>query len=216
MKTLISSDWHESPSELFPDYYKLYEHLDYCEQWLVSGNRIILAGDLFDALELGWDAYRYHPVIKRLKEWQAKYPEQFFILEGNHDRKNPYLPTKLNVVVDNILFCHGHQFDALWGWLPIYRFPVPDFIRRWYRTPAKKKKGDLRDYHLLSLLIEYSAGKVALKKGFRAIIFGHTHLPMILKREAFTLANSGDFVDSFTWLEGDIETNQWELKFLPR
>lgn len=209
MKILASSDWHTSPSFYLPN--KLAKHIDYCEQRLAGGYRIILPGDIFDALEFGWDVYRDHPVIKRLSQW-----DNSVIIEGNHDRKNPYLPTKLNVVVDNILFRHGHQFDALWGWLPIYYFPVPDFIRRWYRTPAKKKKGELRDFQLATMQIEYSAQQFCIKHQYKAIIIGHTHLPTVIRRETFTLANSGDFVDSFAWLEGDTETNQWELKSLPQ
>ncbi len=198
-KVLVTSDWHISPSLDLVN--KLSEHIDYCEGQLTRGYRIILAGDIFNALECGWGAYRHHPIIKRLSQW-----DNLDIIEGNHDRKNPYLPTKPSVVIDNIYFCHGHQFDILWGWLPIYRIPIPHFIQRWYRTPAKKKKGELRDYHLASMQIEYSAGKDALKNGYKAIIFGHTHLPMIIWREDFILANCGDGVDSFSFLELDTET----------
>ena len=61
--------------------------------------------------------------------------------------------------------------------------------------------------------IEYSAGKVALKKGYKAIIFGHTHLPVIIRREDFILGNCGDGVDSFSFLELDTETLDIEQRY---
>ena len=205
---LITSDWHVPPSYEKCQSDKLNEHIDYCEKH-TEGKRIILLGDIFCALEFGWEVFEGHPLIQRLSRW-----DNLIIIEGNHDRKNPYLPTRQKVVIDNILFCHGHQFDLLWGWLPIHRFPIPDFIRRWYRTPAKKKKGELQDYHLMAMQIEYSAGKVAIKRGYKGVVLGHTHLPTVIRRETFTYGNSGDLVDSMSWLEIDPAANKWELKYL--
>ena len=202
---LITSDWHVPPYSQ-PD--KLSEHIDYCEKH-AKDNQVVLLGDIFCALEFGWRAYQGHPLIQRLNQWS-----NLIVIEGNHDRKNPYLLTKEEVVIDSILLCHGHQFDLLWGWLPIYRFPVPSFIRRWYRTPAKRKKGRLQDHHLMSMQIEYSAERAAIRHGYKGIALGHTHLPAVIKRETLTYGNSGDLVDSMSWLEVDSAADRWELRCL--
>lgn len=210
MNILVSSDWHTDPEASVPI------NLEYLiEDKLRQDWHVVLAGDIFNALELGWERYRYMPIVKLLQRWQHNHPTCIFFLEGNHDRENPFLATQ-----DHIYFpeakayvCHGHQFDLLWGWLPIKSFPVPRFVQRWYRTPAKeKRKGHLPDYHLMSMQVEYQAGKVALKKGYQTVVFGHTHLPRVIRGEVFTLANSGDMVDSMSYLIYD--NGQWDLKTL--
>jgi len=200
MKILATSDWHLKPGPFSTDFVK---HLGYIKTMADAGWRVLVLGDWIDTLEYGRQAYdldfffSYHPNIT----W----------LEGNH---NPGLGVP-SVVIDNIFFAHGHQFDLLWGWLPIYRFPVPECIRKWYRTPAQKKKGVLRDYHLSTIQIEATAAIWGVKHRYRAVVFGHDHCPLVRPFESypedFILANSGDRVDSFTWLEGDTETNVWRL-----
>lgn len=144
-----------------------------------------------------------------LVAWQLRY-ENLDIFQSNHAHDCPWLEMKESVTYNNILFCHGHQFDALWRWWKPTHIPVPDWIQRLYSTPAKKK-ASLRDYHLSSLDVMGNALKYAIKHGLDGVCIGHTHLPGIL-RPSVTYGNSGDRVDNFSWLEIDTEVNSWLLK----
>ncbi len=54
----------------------------------------------------------------------------------------------------------------------------------------------------MSMQVEFQAGRIALKRGYRVSVLGHTHLPRVIDGEVFTLANSGDMVDSHSYLTG--------------
>ena len=88
----------------------------------------------------------------------------------------------------------------LWGWFPVFRFPLPDFVIKLFKTPSQKVG---RDYHLSTLTVEYNATKYQFKNDQKIIIGGHTHSPFVSAREGYTIANCGDMVDSFTRLEID-------------
>jgi len=184
---------------------KISSLMEHCLKMEKEGYKIILPGDIVDILEFGLEAIKRDDFCRAVWYW-ANHSGRIR-LKGNHDAE-PNLPA--SVVIDDIYISHWSAFDMLWGWLPIYRFPVPDWIVRRYKTPAKKK-GELLDYHLSTAQIEFEATKFCVKKGYRAVVGGHTHSPFVLDREGYKLANSGDMVDSFTWLEGDTETNVWRL-----
>ncbi len=195
---LVSSDWHSDPRCCSLE---LSSHLKYIEHRLDLGWQIVLAGDLFKALEYGWHVYQSDPIINRIAHW-SEFPN-CIILKGNHDQDSPYFPQQQSIVFDSTYISHWDQFDLLWGWLPISQFPVPAFIQKWYRTPAKKKADGLNDWHISTLTCEYNATNFAIKNHYAVVVGGHTHSPVMTIREGITIANTGDFVDSFTWLEFD-------------
>jgi len=204
MKYLVSTDWHAQPD----DYRSFIAHLEYIEEWLKAGNHAILH-EQFNALENGWRAYRSSKLLMDLVNLQIRY-ENLDILQSNHAHNCPWLKMKESVTYDNILFCHGHQFDRLWRWWKPTRIPLPDWIQRLYLTPAKKK-ANLKDYHLASLDVMTTALKETIRLGLDGVCIGHTHLPGVM-RPSVTYGNSGDRVDNFSWLEIDTETNNWLLK----
>lgn len=200
---LASGDWHKEPHVLSPE---LSDHLDYIDRKLRSGWLVVLTGDLFDALEYGWAVYESDPILYRVSRWAEL--SNCIILEGNHDRKSPYYLQRESYSLSDTYFCHGHQFDLLWSWLPVYRFPMPDFLRRWYRTPGKsKKQGKLQDFHISALQVRDTAEAYAIKHSYPNIIIGHNHLPNVDTLEILTYGNTGDFVDSNSWLER--EDGKW-------
>ena len=197
MNILITSDWHRRPGKDLPT--NLARFIRYIRGKLDDGWTIVLAGDIFDALEYGWPAFQGDPLIEDLHRLIV---DGAVDLEGNHDRECPYLPQLKNVLIDDIYISHWDEFDLLWSWLPISRFPVPNFIRKWYRTPKKlKDQGKLQDWHISTATCEYRATQVAARQGYKAVIGGHTHSGVIINREGLKVANCGDFVDSFTWVE---------------
>lgn len=197
MNILISSDWHLSPEGDIPP--ELDKFHDYTFLKLDQGWKVVLSGDIFIALECGWPAFlcsKAARVVGRMIVRGA------ILLEGNHDRNCPYFPQRKQIVLDGNYISHWDQFDLLWSWLPISRFPVPDCIRKWYRTPGKsKRQGKLQDWHISTATCEYRATLFAAKHSYKAVIGGHTHSGVVIDREGLIVANCGDFVDSFSWLE---------------
>ncbi|MBA7625163.1 hypothetical protein ES703_32588 [subsurface metagenome] len=196
MNILITSDWHRGPEEALPP--NLAQLIRHIREKLDNGWKVVLAGDIFDALEYGWPAFNNDPLVGVIRGLIAG---GAILLEGNHDSKSPYFPQLKNFFIDGIYISHWDEFDLVWGWLPISRFPVPDCIRKWYRTPRKLKEGNLQDWHVSTAACEYRATQFAAKHGYKAIIGGHTHSGVVINREGLIVANSSDFVDSCRWLE---------------
>ncbi len=208
-------------------------HIEYVEKRLAEPDTlVVLAGDIFDTLDFGIEAYKrpnyVHPVLQRLITWQSQYPDRLHILEGNHDPATKgFLQVESEVVISNILISHGFQYDRYgWKYRPFRwlvgklaqlakprgkkKNPIMRFVHRFFRPPAKRKisslmKGKMQDYQKSTTNAELEAGMRALKKSHRAVVFGHTHMPMIVERDwTFNVGNCGDWVDSFTFLELDI------------
>mgnify|MGYP001566302236 CR=1 FL=1 len=204
MNILQSSDWHAQPDE-----YKAFEeHLDYIETWLKTGG-IFVGHEHFNALENGWKVYERSKLLARLVEFYERYPEQVYYLNSNHAKNCPWLPMKDSLVYDHILFRHGHQFDGLWFWLSRLNIPdwlIPDWLVKFYRTPGSRQR-HLNDFHVSALAVRDAAEAYAIKHGYRGIAIGHNHLPSVERLEILTYGNSGDWIDSFSWLE--IDTDHW-------
>ncbi len=188
-KILLFSDSHID--QLFSDVemQATIKCLDEIDRYKKRGYIVIAAGDIFNVLENGMGLFEdvfCSEVKERCGEWEW--------LQGNHDRL-PELPDHL--IIDNCYFCHGHQFELLWGWIPIRVLPVPAFIQRLYRTPAQKK-GKLNDYQKATTACEYQATIFMVKNQYKLLGFGHTHSPVEMNREGYILTNDGDLVDSKT------------------
>lgn len=199
MRVIYSGDWHCNPVMTSERYEAIFQHASYLREQQRLGAYIVLGGDISDKLE--FPEYDMPADLKGLIS-------TFIELPGNHD---PDRNLKDHLVIGGCYFCHGHQFDWLfWRWARLRYFPLPKFIVNLYKTPAQKK-GSLLDYHLATIHCEYQAMKFCVKHGYKGVIFGHTHSPLILDREGYKLVNYGDWCDSFTWVEGETMTDKWEL-----
>ena len=203
MKILQSSDWHAQPDE-----YKVFkEHLDYIETWL-KADGVFVGHEHFNALENGWKAYEGSKLMARLVELKGNFPEQVNFLHSNHAKNCPWLPMTDHVILDRIFCCHGHQFDGLWLWLSRLNIPdwlIPDWVVKLYKTPPQKRP--LSDFHASALAVRDITENYALKHGYPGVAIGHNHLPSVERLEILTYGNSGDWIDSFSWLE--IDTDHW-------
>lgn len=201
MNVILTSDWHLSPFSIRND---ILEHLLYLEEKANQGYKVLVLGDWVDTLEFGKEAYG------NMIDSLLNFHPNFVWFKGNH---NPDVGIS-SLIIDDVYFSHGHQWCMLWGWLPIYRFPIPKCLWKLYRTPAKEKEQNLTSYHILTIQIESTAAIWGVRNKFRGVAFGHTHSPHVNYREGITTINSGDWIDSFSWIEGNTETNTWELKRL--
>lgn len=205
-KYLVSSDWHCNPAMEEGRRARIRSFMRYCVRKENDSYGVVLPGDLLDILEFGSNAIHQDPFCREVAEWAHGRNR----IRGNHDAE-PGLPPY--IVIDGIYISHWHEFDMLWGWLPIREFPVPAWLVRLYKTPASRK-GELLDYHLSTIQVEYRATKMCVKKGYRGIVGGHTHAPFTQRREGYLVANCGDMVDSFSWLELNTTTLEAEVRRL--
>jgi len=200
---IILSDIHANPYLSEDDQKRRLRFLAHIEI-LERNHLVVILGDAIDLLENGTSILQ-DDFCQRVFTWcmARKW------VRGNHD---PVKELPDHLLIDGWYFCHGHQFERLYGWLPIYRIPVPSFIQKLYITPAQKKQGELLDYHEATAGCEFQATKFGVKHGYKGIVFGHTHSPCSSEREGFTLINDGDAVDSFSYVILDTQTNDYIIE----
>ncbi len=208
-KYIIASDLHCNPIIDSERKRKILQFKRYCDK---SNMEVILAGDIFDSLEFGWKKILENDFCADMFEWTTNK----IYLEGNHDRTRPDGSKAYKyAIVDSVYISHWHQFDLLWGFLPLDTFWLPDWLIRTYKTPAKVKEGMKGlDYHLMTAQVEYVAMHFLFKNFYDALIGGHTHSQFYMEREGCLLANCGDFVDSMTFAELDIFKLDIKIKSL--
>ena len=198
MAVWVSSDWHCQPGEL----------KDEVVEWIRLGKekniRLIGAGDLFDILPLGEDAWKVNDSIEQLIRLLDGYP--FDYVTGNHDpfktmkklmanHSNIVLHKELRFELDGRWYyiAHGHKWALDWGYLGLRRI-APWFVEKmvdvapgiWYsfcrwqgwladeRDPNEPDSKELERINKLTRIIWAGASDHALKKG-ECVILGHTH-----------------------------------------
>lgn len=211
MKLIVAGDLHCSP--LMEDWRKakIEGLMKYIDEKASQDYLPVLAGDIVDYLEFH-EEIRGDDFCQKVEDWAKKYIR----LKGNHDRMAE-LPD--HVIKDGTYIAHWDKFDPIWGkflcWVLYLPFPMPKLIYKLYRTPSKLKiKGELRQYRESIARLEYRALRFCAQSGFKAIIGGHTHSEFVMKREGYVIANTGDFVDSWSWVIGDTVSNEWKVEYL--
>lgn len=205
-KLAIVSDLHSKPNDTLRHIKLLSQCMRHCTELEKGGYKTIIAGDAHNVLEYGLNKILSDASSRMLWEWCND--SNKVRLKGNHD-PDPKFPSF--IVVDGYYICHGHQFDYLWSWLPIYRLHLPYFLSRKITTPAKKKEHGIQDYWVVTRGCEHEATKYMVKHNYKGVVFGHTHCPVEIKRNGYTLLNSGDWVDSYTILLLNTETGEHSI-----
>lgn len=192
-----SSDWHLGNEEA--NYPKIHSFLKLARE---KADRIVLCGDILDLWVNYYSAITsqepmkscYDDLIQTSKEIPVVY------IRGNHDYnvKIPGLNIVDNYLQDGIYFTHGHQFDGVqFLGYPFYNSIAeyfPSIYQRFFRTPFETiSENNL--YTEQVRVIEEVATRFMEKKGYKGLVFGHTHFPKI--KGGFV--NCGDFVDSCSY-----------------
>lgn len=220
MRRYIASDFH-TRNEV-TDYQRVMAFLE-----LVDGDadEFLVLGDW---LELLWSNITilsrespYRDVIDKVRAIAQKKP--VLIMPGNHDwnlavHQSLLEPARLikPFAEDGIYYCHGDKFDwvsFIMGtpvdpvyWSVAFPFVFPPGIGIWIINKWFGKKEDT--YFWGIAWIHERIAAFARKNGYHTAVFGHTHYPAIEIRGGINLYNSGDFVDSYSYLvqkNGNIE-----------
>jgi predicted phosphodiesterase len=204
MKLVCVSDIHANPLCDDTQKNKIYDLFTKLETLEIDGYRVIILGDVVDRLEFGLDRIMKDEFCYNVIGWC----ESRKWISGNHDDKMNHVPY---CEYDNIYFCHGNQFDLVWGWFNPAELHLPDWLIRIIDKPTYNQYKSINDYHLMTLNVEYQATLFAVKNGYRGIVMGHTHCPTIIKREKLFMINDGDMVDSNTIALIDTKTDDYKI-----
>jgi UDP-2,3-diacylglucosamine pyrophosphatase LpxH len=222
MRTVILSDCHIGSPEA---------HVGRVNRFLFSleCDKLILAGDFWDLWDMSTDDLKRtnDSTIRQLKKLMQHGTKIEYIL-GNHDEnylKSPVMPLDEIVVVKNwnittpngkkIAIIHGHDFDKIytnWYWVQrslawlngVFKKTIGVGFHDLQKKTCTGLKG--KDYWQTVHDIHKQARKHYQKLGFDALIMGHTHAPMhIKKNELPEFINAGDWKvhDSYVVIEDD-------------
>lgn len=212
MKLYIASDFHIGYEE--SNYPAIMAFLDIVEK---DADEFIMLGDVLDLWRndyktiIAQEPYKsaYEKLIKTSKVVPTT------IVRGNHDynikkhMKESTITIKDRFVRDGVCFMHGWEIDIVQ--LPFE--PILEKIIDYFPMIYKKfiyKSRDKRMYELNGDdLVLAAARKLIAKKKYKALIFGHTHAPLI----EGNVYNCGDMVNNTSYIT--VEDGKLSLMYLP-
>lgn len=188
----------------------------------VRPEMLVLAGDI---LELAWFSWKeleaqklFRDSLDELRGFAASI--ETIYLPGNHDPRPKLIPDKLSpiritpydphlgeaLILGNILFTHGDHFDVTTHvWDDLLKLPLKKLLPwvyiKLYASPYEiktaQKEKDFREYigWIMGRAMMYS-----IRQG-KDLCFGHTHAPMALDLGGRMILNSGDWLDSLSYIE---------------
>lgn len=220
MKRYMASDFHNGNE--VGDYDRVMGFLDLVE---ADADEFLLLGDfeelLWSNMQILTTLSPYRYVTDKIKEIAQKKPTK--VVLGNHDWNLGLFASAIEparivppFASNGIYYTHGHE----WDWLslitgtpvdPIYwsaAFPLvfPLLFPMWLATRVWGKAEDT--YHWGIALIHERAATYAQKNGYHSVVLAHTHFPAQEMRGGIRIYNTGDMLDSYSYLveeNGNIE-----------
>ena len=199
------------------------EYLDFVSYTVQNADLVIRNGDSVDRARCTIEDILNTKIGKELLEAENELIKKSNIvyIAGNHDPDigetiyrllGKRVRSTKKFEIYGIEFTHGHRFDPINAYLPwrIIKHIAPIF----FKTPSEWKKKNRKKWHkdigmIYSNVIDY----LEKYRDIRMKVIGHTHYPSITKLETGqTLADSGDFWDSLSWLEIDTKTMIVKMK----
>jgi UDP-2,3-diacylglucosamine pyrophosphatase LpxH len=197
-------------------------HLDHFFEY-ASRHRfnVCINGDGFEILQASFASLAFDSVgvLQQIRRLLDAGLEVFYVV-GNHDIvlehflsawSGIHITPFLNVVSGDqrIRVEHGHLYDPsfvksprAYEWLTRAAGPLlhvyPDVYRVWSAYESLKRRLQVwRGGALVEQNVYYEAAAMLLRRGFDAVIFGHTHAP-----EDVELEPGQRYVNSGTWVRG--------------
>jgi len=223
VRKYIASDFHNGNDA--PDYDRVMGFLDLVDD---DADEFIITGDWEELLWSNMDRVLkvkpYSHVTTKVREIAQKKPVKVII--GNHDWNlglfSSYLEPAQVVSPfgeDGIYFSHGHEWDILsvitgtpvdpiW-WSVAFPFVFPTQLFLWLAT--KIWLGAKDEYNWAVGLINKGAVDYAKARGYQTVIFGHTHFPQDVVQNEVRLVNTGDMLDSYSYVV--VENSNIELRY---
>lgn len=207
----------------------------------VHANRfnLVINGDGLEILQadLGTLARASSGVLAGLRRLLASDRRVYYVV-GNHDIAlehllgswaGEHITPFLNVRSGGrrIRIEHGHLYDPfffkyprLYEWVTRAAGPFlhlrPELYRVWigYQRARRWLKGLLKHRRERPQATPFHDGAaMLLRRGFDAVIFGHTHRPEVVEMEGGTYFNAGNWVKGGTYVEivrGEVRLRRWQ------
>ncbi len=212
MKRYIASDFHNGNE--VADYDRVMAFLDLVDD---DADEFLILGDFEELLWSNMNIlttvkpYRY--VTEKVREIARKKPVELCI--GNHDWNlglfaSQIEPAKIAppFAEDGVYYTHGHEFDWLSlvtgtpvdpiYWKTPFPFLFPTQILVWLATRVWAKAEDTYNWGIT--LIHERAADFAKITGYHTIVLAHTHFPAEEMRGGIKVYNTGDMLDSYSYL----------------
>jgi len=225
VKRYIASDFHNGNA--VADYDRVMGFLDLVDD---DADEFLIVGDwgelLWSNMTILATMAPYKYITQKIRDIASK--KQTKIVIGNHDWNLGIFASLLEPAAivqpfaeDGVYFCHGHSFDweslilgtpvdPIWWSVNIAFFTLPLGLGYFLLNKLLGAEEDV--YHRGIEIIHERASRYALENGYRTVVFGHTHLPIIEERNGVNLVNVGDQVDSYSYAVQ--ENGTIELRFL--
>jgi len=224
MKRYIASDFHNGND--VSDYDRVMSFLELVDD---DADEFLVIGDweelLFSNMNILTTVAPYKYVTQKVRDIATRKPT--FSIVGNHNWNLGLFASLIEPVKlippfaeNGVYFCHGHEFD----WLsvivgtpvdPIYfknAFPFlfPHGVAIWIINKWLGKEEDV--YYWQRAVIHERVAAFGREKRYHSVIFGHTHYPTEELRGGIRLYNTGDMIDSYSYLiqtDGIIELQRF-------
>lgn len=212
MKKYIASDFHNGND--VADYDRVMGFLE-----LVDGDadELLILGDFEELLWSNMNIlttvapYRY--VTEKVKDIASRKKVSYVI--GNHDWNIGLFSSLIEPVKvaqpfaeGGVFYTHGHEYDWLAiitgtpidpiYWAVAFPFVLPTQL---LLRLATKVWAEAEDEYSWSIgVINRFAAKAARERGCHTVTLGHTHFPQDTEGDGIRIVNTGDMLDSYSYL----------------
>lgn len=223
MKRYIASDIHDGNT--YSDYDRIMGFLDLVDD---DADELLILGDFlelsFSNINIITKVEPYSSLLEKVKAIAVRKPVKYIL--GNHDWYSGVFASLIEPIEivprfseNGTYYCHGHEtswynftigtpFDPAY-WRKMFPFVLPPVAFMWV---VNKWLGIYDDtYSWAVALLHEGAATYARKNGYHTLVFGHTHCPCVETRGGVNLYNSGDMLDSYSYLVQ--ENGKIELKY---
>ncbi|MBI4612703.1 MAG: metallophosphoesterase family protein [Planctomycetes bacterium] len=205
--------------------------LDFLARLEARYDPIVLLGDLYET-HLGRRFGDFAGELGRCRRLRPRIAErfegpQYLRIFGNHDHvlgRREHVSDRIRMEAGGVrlLFCHGHQFDAL-----IDRVPLVGQLSSWAAARLERRgvRGALAfldriDDRLSGLSpdpdtcrYQRRAFEFLAREGADVLVMGHTHLPAVTRRDGKVYVNTGACFDGrLEYAHLDPERGDYEIR----
>jgi UDP-2,3-diacylglucosamine pyrophosphatase LpxH len=190
----------------------------------------VINGDIFDDLNFKRLTKRHFACLRIIRRNSDREDFRLVWVRGNHDGPADIVSHIVGVdILDeyvfrnastSLLILHGDQFDTIitsYPWLTKLACGIFYYIQKWMpHRAARFIRRVSKRWQRNSQLIERRASEYAQSLGYPNVTCGHTHIPMVARRDGVCYINSGTWTEAppcpFVVVKGaEIRLEYWPL-----
>jgi len=212
MKIIAASDMHIGYE--FSNRAKISEFLD--KVYEEKPDLFVLNGDIIDLWRMGFKQIRKENFINISKINNISKTIPTVWVKGNHDISVPEKAFPDIMFADTFFefgkfhFEHGHLLDssiAKYAWIFKY---IPVIFPKFYQIFLAKHEKVIEEDYGIGWYEMHDKAKAFIMKHDMSVIIGHSHAPQVKELSGRYMGDSGDFIDSCSYLVIDDNTVRLE------